>query len=134
MVRCRRKQPPGRRVVLPHSIAGVGAGARLASDSAIATTASVPTGSTTLQLVRSFDIPTDDPSYVRLLNWSWTYDSAITAAAFAVSRLSSESQQLLDQLAALQHPDGSIDIAFNVADGTTEPVFRPSTTCSPTRS
>ena len=42
-------------------------------------------GTSTLQLVRSFDIPTSDPSYVRLLNWSWTYDSAISAAAFEVA-------------------------------------------------
>src|SRR5581483_3209283 len=103
-------QPPRRSVVLPRSSADIGAQARLAPDGAIATTASVPTGSTTLQLVRSFDIPTDDPSYVRLLNWSWTYDSAITAAAFTVSGYSSEAQQLLDQLAALQHTDGSIEI------------------------
>jgi hypothetical protein len=80
--------------------------------------------------VRSFNIPTDDPSYVRLLNWSWTYDSAMTAAAFVVSGLSSEAEQLLDQLAALQHTDGSIEIAFDVADGTTEPVFRSGTIAS----
>jgi len=108
----------------------VGASARLAGDTAIATTASVPTGSSTLQLVRSFDIPTDDPSYVRLLNWSWTYDSAMTATAFTVSGYASEAQQLLDQLAALQHTDGSIEIAFNVANGTAEPVFRSGTIAS----
>lgn len=102
----------------------------MAGDTAIATTASVPTGSSTLQLVRSFSIPTDDPSYVRLLNWSWTYDSAITAAAFTVSGYASQAQQLLDQLAALQHTDGSIEIAFNVADGTAEPVFRSGTIAS----
>jgi hypothetical protein len=37
-----------------------------------------------LQLIRSFDIPTDDPSYERLLNWSWTYDSAVAATAFVI--------------------------------------------------
>jgi len=129
-VRCHRKKPPRRSVILPKlpkASTDVGASARLAGDTAIATTASVSTGSSTLQLVRSFDIPTDDPSYVRLLNWSWTYDSAITAAAFTVSGYSSEAQQLLDQLAALQHTDGSIEIAFNVADGTAEPVFRSGT-------
>ncbi|HEV7175719.1 MAG TPA: hypothetical protein VGN29_09510, partial [Solirubrobacteraceae bacterium] len=30
------------------------------------------TGTSTMQLIRSFDVPTSDPSYVRLLNWSWT--------------------------------------------------------------
>src|SRR5581483_9107887 len=100
------------------------------ADTWVATTATVSTGSSTLQLVRSFDIPTDDPSYVRLLNWSWTYDSAMTATAFPVSGYASEAQQLLDQLAALQHTDGSIEIAFNVADGTAEPVFRSGTIAS----
>ena len=47
--------------------------------------------------------------------------------AFTVFGATSEAQQLLDQLAALQHTDGSIEIAFNVADGTTESVFRSGT-------
>ena len=127
MVRCQRAKPPRRGVVLPGTSADVGATARLVPDEAIATTATVATGSATLQLVRSFTIPTDDPSYTRLLNWSWTYDSAISAAAFVVTGNSSQAEQLLDQLAALQHTDGSIEIAFDVADGTTEPVFRAGT-------
>ncbi|HTU96071.1 MAG TPA: hypothetical protein VMF14_09550 [Solirubrobacteraceae bacterium] len=97
---------------------------------AAASTSSTPTtstGTSNLALVRSYSIPTDDPSYTRLLNWSWTYDSAITAAAFTAFGDTSEAQQLLDQLAALQHTDGSIEIAFNVADGTTESVFRSGT-------
>jgi hypothetical protein len=90
-------------------------------------TPTTSTGTTNLQLVRSYGIPTDDPSYARLLNWSWTYDSAVTAAGFTVFGATSEAQQLLDQLAALQHTDGSIEIAFNVTDGTTESVFRSGT-------
>jgi hypothetical protein len=90
-------------------------------------TPTAATGTSNLQLVRSYAIPTDDPSYTRLLNWSWTYDSAVTAAGFTVFGATSEAQQLLDQLAALQHTDGSIEIAFNVADGTTEAVFRSGT-------
>jgi hypothetical protein len=66
-----------------------------------------------LALVRSYDIPADDPSYDRLLNWSWTYDSAVTAAAFAASGLPAQAERLLDQLRALQRTDGSIDTAFN---------------------
>ena len=127
MVRCERAKPPRRGVVLPGTSADESAGPGLARDDAMATAASVPTGASMLQLVRSFDIPTDDPSYVRLLNWSWTYDSGITAAAFAVSGYPSEAEQLLDQLAALQHTDGSIEIAFNVATGTAEPVVRSGT-------
>ena len=127
MVRCHRHRPPRRGIVLPGTSADVGPSARHASDDAIAAAATASTGSSTLQLVRSFDIPTDDPSYTRLLNWSWTYDSAITAVAFTVTGYSSGAEQLLDQLAALQHTDGSIEIAFDVADGTAEPVFRSGT-------
>lgn len=79
---------------------------------------------TPLKLVRSYEIPVDDPSYNRLLNWSWTYDSAVSAAAFAASHGKANSAQLLDQLAALQHTDGSIEIAFNVASGEAQPTFR----------
>lgn len=70
-----------------------------------------------LQLIRSFDIPTDDPSYERLLNWSWTYDSAVAATAFASVGLQDQAGRLLDQLAALQREDGSIEFAFNVQTG-----------------
>jgi hypothetical protein len=38
-----------------------------------------------LQLVRSYEIPADDPLYKSLSNWSWTYDSAVAAAAFAAT-------------------------------------------------
>ena len=70
-----------------------------------------------LQLIRSFDIPTDDPSYERLLNWSWTYDSAVAATAFSSVGLQDQAGRLLDQLAALQHKDGSIEYAFDVLTG-----------------
>ena len=70
-----------------------------------------------LQLIRSFDIPIDDPSYERLLNWSWTYDSAVAATAFASVGLQEQSGRLLDQLAALQRKDGSIEFAFDVQTG-----------------
>jgi hypothetical protein len=80
-----------------------------------------------LKLVRSYAIPADDPSYKRLLNWSWTYDSAVSAAAFAASGDKSNAQQLLDQLAALQHTGGSIEIAFDTSTGQNAPVFRAGT-------
>jgi len=72
---------------------------------------------TSLQLIRSFDIPTDDPSYERLLNWSWTYDSAVTATAFSSVGLQDQAGRLLDQLAALQAEDGSIQFAYDVQTG-----------------
>src|SRR5690242_10616868 len=119
MVRCRRRRPAHRGVIIPKS-SSLARAADAAAPEQLASTATTSTGSSTLQLVRSYAIPTDDPSYTRLLNWSWTYDSAITAAAFSVADDSSEAAQLLDQLAALQHTNGSIEIAFNVADGTAE--------------
>jgi len=70
-----------------------------------------------LQLIRSFDIPVDDPSYERLLNWSWSYDSAVAATAFSSVGLQEQSGRLLDQLAALQREDGSIEFAFDVQTG-----------------
>lgn len=75
------------------------------------------TGERRLQLIRSFDIPTDDPSYARLLNWSWTYDSALAATAFSSAGLGPQAARLLDQLAALQHESGAIEFAFDVRTG-----------------
>jgi hypothetical protein len=80
-----------------------------------------------LLLVRSYEIPADDPSYNSLLNWSWTYDSAVAAAAFASAGDKANSGQLLDQLAALQHTDGSIELAFNTTTGESAPTFRSGT-------
>lgn len=80
-----------------------------------------------LQLVRSYEIPVGDPSYNRLLDWSWTYDSAVAAAAFAASGDKANAAQLLDQLAALQYTDGSLEIAFDTATGEGAQVFRSGT-------
>jgi len=92
--------------------------ARIAASSA----ATVP-----LKLVRSYEIPADDPSYERLLNWSWIYDSAVAAAAFAATGDKDNAAQLLDQLAALQYTDGSLEIAFNTVTGESARVFRSGT-------
>ncbi len=83
--------------------------------------------STPLALTRSYEIPSGDPSYNRLLNWSWTYDSAVTAASFVATGNQAQAKQLLDQLAALQYTDGSIDIAFNVSTGQGAGTFRAGT-------
>ena len=105
---------------------------------ALANTAAVELGSSTvtiptasggekLALVRSYQIPPGDPSYTRLLNISWTYDSAVSAAAFVAAGAQAHAQQLLDQLAALQNTDGSIDYAFNVSTGEGTPLYRSGT-------
>ncbi len=77
-----------------------------------------------LQLIRSFDIPVGDPSYDRLLSWSWTYDSAVAATAFASVGLQDQAGRLLDQLAALQRKNGSIEFAFDVNSGESSGTIR----------
>jgi hypothetical protein len=80
-----------------------------------------------LYLVRSYAIPADDPSYARLANLSWTYDSAISAVAFTNSGDFTQAAALLSQLSALQRTDGSIDFAFDTANGQSIPEFRTGT-------
>ncbi len=93
--------------------AEIPARARAATGSATTTaTAAKP-----LALIRSFEIPVGDPSYERLLNLSYTYDSALGATAFVSEGLGEQAGRLLDQLAALQAKDGSIELAYNVATG-----------------
>jgi hypothetical protein len=80
-----------------------------------------------LRLIRSYEIPIDDPAYFQLLNWAWTYDSAVAAAAFVAAGDKANSAQLLDQIAALQYTDGSLEIAFNTVTGEGASVFRSGT-------
>jgi hypothetical protein len=80
-----------------------------------------------LYLVRSYDIPADDPSAARLANLSWTYDSAIAAIAFDSYGATYAAQELLDQLKALQRTDGSLDFAYDVSDGDSVQQFRTGT-------
>ena len=91
--------------------------ARAASAEGPTATIAATGSSDPLQLVRSFAIPTDDPAYIRTLNFSWTYDSAIAAAGFISAGDRAQGERLLDQLAALQRTDGSVDSAFDVASG-----------------
>lgn len=80
-----------------------------------------------LALTRSYKIPKEDPAYERLLNWTWTYDSAATAASFVATGDQRQAIQLLDQLSALQNKDGSIDIAFDVSTGRGAKLYRAGT-------
>ncbi len=80
-----------------------------------------------LYLVRSYDIPADDPSAARLANLSWTYDSAVAAIAFDSYGATYAAQELLDQLKALQRTDGSLDFAYDVSDGDSVQQFRTGT-------
>ncbi len=84
-------------------------------------------GNHRLYLVRSYDIPADDPSAARLANLSWTYDSAIASIAFDSYGATLAAQELLDQLKALQRKDGSLDFAYDVSDGDSVQQFRTGT-------
>jgi hypothetical protein len=84
-------------------------------------------GNHKLYLVRSYDIPSDDPSAARLANLSWTYDSAVAAIAFDSYGATLASQELLDQLKALQRTDGSLDFAYDLSDGDSVQQFRTGT-------
>jgi hypothetical protein len=75
------------------------------------------TESTSLLLVRSFDIPKTDADYDRLANLSWTYDNALAALAFTDQNAKSQAVQILDQLKALQRTDGALGFAYDVRTG-----------------
>jgi len=77
-----------------------------------------------LLLVRSFDIPKDDPLYADLSNYSWTYDNALATIGFVADKDQSPARQLLDQLSALQNGDGSFNFAFDVMSGDSSKVVR----------
>ncbi len=70
-----------------------------------------------LLLVRSFEIPRTDAAYATLSNYSWTYDNALAVFAFISGGDKANATQILDQLAALQRTDGSLDFAYDVATG-----------------
>jgi hypothetical protein len=84
-------------------------------------------GKVKLYLVRSYDIPAGDPSAARLANLSWTYDSAVSAVALESSGETAQARQLLDQLAALQRTDGSLDFAYDTSTGASVQLFRTGT-------
>ncbi len=130
--------PPGRASALTRWLAGqigpvprpagsVAGSVRMQAAGEGAATLSASTGSHPLRLVRSYLIPAGDPSATRLANWSWTYDSAVTAVAFTVSGDDTHAAVLLDQLAALQGADGSIATAFDVQTGESSAVVRAGT-------
>jgi hypothetical protein len=99
---------------------------RAAGEGAAALSASV-SAAHPLRLVRSYLIPSDDPSAVRLANWSWTYDSAATATAFTLAGDRAHAAVLLDQLAALQGSRGGIATAYDVQTGESSAVVRSAT-------
>lgn len=112
-----RKGHASASAVVPNAMRAAAARPGTAQSEKVALRLSTGKRISSLQLIRSFDIPLNDPSYERLLNWSWTYDSAVAATAFSSVGLQEQAGRLLDQLAALQREDGSIEFAFNVETG-----------------
>ncbi len=97
-------------------------GADVASSPRVVATTSAADGK--LLLVRSFDIPKEDPLYTDLVNFSWTYDNALATIGFVADRDRSQARQLLDQLALLQNKNGSFNFAFNVETGAASEAIR----------
>lgn len=95
---------------------------RRATKSTVASTAQATSSS--LLLVRSFDIPASDSARDRLNNVSYTYDNALATFAFLSVSAQSQAVQLLDQLKALQRTDGSLEYAFNVSNGSSSAQVR----------
>jgi hypothetical protein len=77
-----------------------------------------------LLLVRSFNIPPNDPLYADLTNYSWTYDNALATIGFVADKDRGQARELLDQLSLLQNPNGSFNFAFDVATGAKSEVVR----------
>ena len=116
-----RKKNRRRTSTLPLPAADpVGAGAGISPRGVATTSAS----GGKLLLVRSFDIPKQDPLYTDLVNFSWTYDNALATIGFVADKDRSQSRQLLDQLALLQNKDGSFNFAFDVETGAASEAIR----------
>src|SRR3954453_4145063 len=127
----RRSHKKGRKASVTLAVPSVDRGPKHSDPSPLARIAGDGSGdagaSGPLALTRSYEIPKGDPSYERLLNWTWTYDSAATAASFVATGDQKQAIQLLDQLSAVQYKDGSIDIAFDVSTGRGAKLYRTGT-------
>ena len=102
---------------------------RYAAAASSASTAATPLSANgkadaTLLPIRSFNIPTSSPEYAGLTNYSWTYDNGLAVMAFIAAGDRDRATQLLDQLAALQNNDGSLNYAYDVSDGARSPFVR----------
>jgi hypothetical protein len=70
-----------------------------------------------MALVPSYSPPAGDPIGDRVRGRAWTYDSAVTATALAVSGDIGGAAAILDRLQALQRPDGALAASFDLAGG-----------------
>ena len=70
-----------------------------------------------VSLVPSFLPPSGDPAGQRVAGRGWTYDSAIVATGLAASGRADRAGRIVDQLAALQRPDGAVDFSYDLRTG-----------------
>ena len=70
-----------------------------------------------MALVPSYSPPAGDPIGDTVRGRAWTYDSAVTAAALAVSGDIDGATAILDRLQELQRPDGALDASYDLAGG-----------------
>ncbi|UGS36594.1 hypothetical protein [Capillimicrobium parvum] len=77
-----------------------------------------------LNLVRSYLIPASEPEAATIGDRGWTYDSAVTAAAYAATGQAAAAEPILDDLAALQQPDGALGFSYDVRTGSADMLAR----------
>jgi hypothetical protein len=77
-----------------------------------------------LHLVRSYEIPPGAPDAAGMRDRAWTYDAAVTACADAATGRVGAARALLDQLAALQRPDGAFDFSYDLVTRAGAPPLR----------
>jgi hypothetical protein len=77
-----------------------------------------------LHLVRSYAIPATDPASGGLADRAWTYDSAVAATAYAAAGEPAAAAPILDDLAALQQPDGALGFSYDVRTGSADLLAR----------
>lgn len=81
------------------------------SDESVVSTTEVPK----YQLIRSFEVPEDDPfRYNGIDRRSWIYDDALAVIAFSMAGEQEQASQILASLKALQGKDGSLEFAYDV--------------------
>ncbi|WP_411346618.1 hypothetical protein ACE3MZ_11785 [Paenibacillus sp. WLX1005] len=76
-------------------------------------------------LVRSFQVPNDDPDRFSNINRrSWIYDDALAVIAFSMAGDQERASKILSSLQVLQANDGSLEFAYDVYSGRMDTVKR----------
>jgi hypothetical protein len=70
-----------------------------------------------VSLVPSYLPPAGDPAGQRIAGRGWTYDSALVATGLAASGRADRAGRIVNQLAALQRPDGAVDFSYDLRTG-----------------